>query len=109
MGAERAYLFTMADEPNPNAGLFTSCGVLFGEAQGYAPKPSYTALAQIVSSLKGLRLSKDESTATARILRFDGGGNTAYVAWSPTSVGASFQAVVGGKARTISEAVQVFR
>lgn len=64
MGAARTYLFTMADEPNPDAGLFTSCGVLYGEAKGYAPKPAFAAVAALSASMRGLTFKKDESSAT---------------------------------------------
>lgn len=37
-GVERAYIFTLADEPNPNAGTFTSSGLLKGESSGYQEK-----------------------------------------------------------------------
>lgn len=43
-GVERAYVFTLADEPNPNSGTFTSSGVLFGESSGYGEKAAFSAL-----------------------------------------------------------------
>lgn len=107
MGAERTYLFTMADEPNPDGGLFTSCGVLYGESRGYAPKPAYQAVTALTASLRGLTFAKDESTAQARIMRFEGNGKTVWSWWSPTAENKTFQAAVGGKTRTVTEAVQI--
>lgn len=47
-GVERVYVFTLADEPNPFAGTFTSSGLLRGESDGYKEKPAM----QAVSGLK---------------------------------------------------------
>ena len=52
LGVERCYIFTIADEPNPNAGTFTSSGLLKGEPFGYAEKPSMKAIADLCASLK---------------------------------------------------------
>lgn len=46
-GVQRAYVFTLADEPNPNAGTFTSSGVLFGESAGYQEKIAMKELAKM--------------------------------------------------------------
>lgn len=108
MGAARVYLFTMADEPNPNAGLYTSSGVLFGEAQGYKDKPAFAAVTGLITQLNGMRFTKDESTPQARIMRFEGGNKFLYVAWSPTSEGKSFETNVGGLNLKLTESPQVF-
>ena len=52
IGFERVYLFTMADEPNPNAGTFTSSGLLYGESTGYKEKPAMKAVADLCQQFK---------------------------------------------------------
>jgi hypothetical protein len=52
LGVERCYIFTLADEPNPNAGTFNSCGLLRGENFGYAEKPAMAAIADLCEALK---------------------------------------------------------
>lgn len=52
LGVERCYIFTLADEPNPNAGTFTSSGLLYGEATGYKEKPAMRAIADLCAALK---------------------------------------------------------
>ena len=52
IGFERVYLFAMADEPNPNAGTFTSSGLLYGESTGYKEKPAMKAAADLCQQFK---------------------------------------------------------
>ncbi len=109
MGASRVYLFTMADEPNSDAGLFTSCGVLYGESRQYAPKPAYVTLTALISNLKGLRYVGDESTPQARVMKFSGAENTSWVYWSPTADGKTTSLGIQGKSLTATETPQVYR
>jgi len=46
-GVEAVFLFTAADEPSAaNGGLYTSCGILKGQAQGYARKAAFGPVAK---------------------------------------------------------------
>ena len=47
LGVKRCYIFTLADEPNPNAGTFTSSGLLKGESTGYAEKVGMGVIARL--------------------------------------------------------------
>lgn len=105
-GATRSYLFTIADEPNPNSGTFTSSGFLRGEPQGYAPKLSYLTVSYQCEMMKGAQYEKDLSTPEMRVLRFARDNWKVYAYWLPTSVGAEFQGMVAGHTVTATEAVQ---
>lgn len=113
LGVDKMAVFNGNDEPGAiNGGLYTNSGILYGEGEAgkiFTPKPTFTALAALSQSLKGLTLAGDESTPTTRILRFGGPENTSYAFWSPTSDGRTFQATVGGKAVQVTEAVQIHR
>jgi hypothetical protein len=51
-GVSAVFLFTAADEPSAaNGGLYTSCGILKGQAQGYARKPAFSPVAKLSESL----------------------------------------------------------
>lgn len=106
LGADRVYIFTLADEPNPNAGLFTSSGLLKGENTGYVPKEGFASFAGLGKVLKGWSLASDQSTQSTRILKFKQGTRTLYAFWSPTNTALSFPANIGGVSVTVNESVQ---
>ena len=56
IGVERCYIFTLADEPNPNGGTFTSSGLLKGESRGYVEKPAMSAISDLCAALKAKKL-----------------------------------------------------
>lgn len=105
-GVERAYLFNMADEPNPNTGTFSSSGLLYGEPAGYAPKPSFAAMAGLCDLLKGAKYIGDRSTPTVRIMEFAKGGKIIFAYWSPTADSRVIQGAVAGKSVSITEMPQ---
>lgn len=105
LGVQRTYLFTIADEPNPS-GTFTSSGVLFGEPRGYAPKPSFNAMASLCSTLKGTTKVTDRSTQTIRIVEFETPKGRVYYYWTPTAEGKSFGGTVNGRVVTVTETPQ---
>ena len=109
LGADRVYLFTIADEPNPNAGLFTSSGLLKGESTGYIPKEAFTVFSGLGKILKGWSFVADQSTQAARILKFKQGAKTLYAFWSPTNSGVSFPTTIGGTSVTVNEFVQTIQ
>lgn len=106
LGATRTYVYTMADEPNPDAGLFTSSGLLKGESTGYIEKPSFGSVVNLVNSIKGYRYVADLSTIKTRVLKFSKGSTTLLVYWSPTSNGNSYPDNVVGKPVTVTETPQ---
>lgn len=105
-GVTRTYLFTIADEPNTAAGTFASSGLLKGEAKGYEEKPSFGVVVGLSESLKGFRYVADQSTTKTRIMKFSNGSKTLFYYWSPTSTGAKYNDVVGGKTVSVTEFVQ---
>ncbi len=52
-GVERCYAFMAADEPGNNGGLWQTCGILRNKESGYAEKPSYQMVKQMVEQFKG--------------------------------------------------------
>lgn len=52
LGVKRCYIFTLADEPNQNAGTFTSSGLLKGESTGYAEKIGMGIIARLCEDFK---------------------------------------------------------
>lgn len=107
LGAVRAYVFTIADEPNPSAGLFQSCGLLKSESMAYAPKLAFTEFVRLNSELAGFKYIADESTAKMRVLKWrhpDGRIKFAY--WSPTSTNATFVNTLAGSTVTVTEMVK---
>lgn len=53
LGVARCYVFSMADEPNPNGGTFNSSGLLYGESTGYKEKPAMGKVALMCETFKG--------------------------------------------------------
>lgn len=107
LGVQRTYLYTIADEANPNAGTFASSGVLSGEGRGYAPKPSFDAMASLCVNLKGCTAVRDKSTPDVRIVEFDTPRGTVVYFWTPTASGKALQSVVNGKVVNVTETPQV--
>lgn len=103
LGVQRTYLFTIADEPNPNAGTFTSSGVLYGEPRGYAEKPSFGAMRDLCANLKGATAVRDKSTPDFRVVEFDTPAGVVVYYWLPTASGNSLQATIGGRVVTVTE------
>ena len=106
LGVERAYLFNMADEPNPNSGTFSSSGILYGEPAGYAPKPSFAAMAGLCELLKGAKYIGDRSTPTIRIMEFAKSGKIIFAYWLPTADSRVIQGAVAGKNVSVTETPQ---
>lgn len=113
VGVGRAMLFNANDEAGAlNGGLYVNSGILYGEGEPgkiFAPKPAYATLVAAVAELKGLRFIKEESTPTARIMRFEGGGKTVWAYWKPTADGTVADVVVAGTALQAKESVQFKR
>lgn len=109
LGAGRAVVFNANDEAGAlNGGLYANSGLLYGEGEPgkiFAPKPVYHALAGVLQELKGFRYAKDESTATARVLRFEGQTKTKWAFWSPTQDGRTGQVQVDVFTVPLTEAV----
>lgn len=107
LGASRAYVFTIADEPNASAGLFQSCGLLRGESSGYVAKHSFTDFVALNKELAGYKYASDESTSTVRIMKFKGSkGKTKYVYWLPSSEGKTSQSTIKNVAISATENVK---
>lgn len=110
MGVDGMAVFNGNDEPGAiNGGLYTNSGILYGEGEqgkAFTAKPAYAAVTSLAASLRGLTFTKDESTAQARIMRFEGGGKTVWAYWSQTSDGRTLQATVAGKPVTVTESPQ---
>ena len=107
LGVARCMVFNGNDEVGAkNGGLYVSSGLLYGEGEAgnvFGPKPAYTSLVGAAGSLSGTTYSKDESTATERILRFDGPTKTVWAYWSPTASGRETMADIGGKYVSVTE------
>lgn len=112
VGVDKMSVFNGNDEAGAiNGGLYTNSGLLYGEGeQGkvFQPKPAYTAVTALVSALRGLTFTKDESTAQARIMRFEGAGKMTFVYWSPTASGADVSILVNGMNFTATEQPKYF-
>lgn len=119
-GVERCYFFTLADEHNPN-GLFSSCGVLYGEPTGYAEKPAFEAMANLSATLSGAELVSDQSVQPeasmwnlwqggdpVRVVEFRRDQQSIYYYWSPTASGKTFSATVAGRQVQVTETAQTF-
>jgi hypothetical protein len=112
LGVARVMVFNGNDEAGAvNGGLYVNSGILYGEGEAgkiFAPKPAFTALVAAVEHLKGLAYKKDESTAQARIMRFEGGGKTKWAYWLPTAEGKVAEITIAGKALQAMESVQFY-
>jgi hypothetical protein len=109
-GAERAYVFTMADEPNPYCGLYCSSGLLRNEASGFAPKTGFYSYAELCKETRGCRYVADESSAEVRAMRFKAqDGTSVFAYWSPTASGKKFDAKVAGENVTVTESVKYIK
>lgn len=107
MGAVRSYVFTLADEPNINGGLFQSCGLLRGESLGYAEKQSFGKFVDLGKQLNGWSYLADQSTTTVRVMKFrhpDGRVRFAY--WSPTASNTTAPVTIERMNVTATETVQ---
>lgn len=109
-GAARAYVFTMADEPNPTGGLYQSSGLLKNEASGFVPKPGFNSFVTLCNETRGAKYVADESTADVRVMRFKlPNGRNVRAYWSPTATGKTFGAIVAGRNVTVTESVQYIK
>lgn len=108
LGAERTYLYNLADEYNPNGGTFTSSGLLYGEPRGYADKPSMEAMANLCENLKGARYFPSVSTSDqVRQMEFRRNGLRIIYFWSPTAQGKTLNyPVANGPLITVTETPQ---
>lgn len=107
LGASRSYVFTLADEPNPSAGLFQSCGLLLPEFMAYGTKPSFNEYVRLNTELAGFRYIGDESTPTVRVLKFKHqNGTTKFAYWLPTSNKSTVGISISNTQTTATETVQ---
>lgn len=109
-GAARAYVFTIADEPNPTAGLYQSSGLLKNEASGFVPKPGFNSFVTLCNETRGAKYVADESTADVRVIRFKlPNGRNVRAYWSPTATGKKFGAIIAGQNVNVTESVQYMK
>lgn len=109
LGCDKTFMFNACDEPGfASGGLYQSCGLLGSQAAGYAPKPSYSAVAGLIAALDGYTFTADRSTPTIRVMEFVKGRNNRYLYWSPTAGNIRAQAVIAGRTVTAVETVQYF-
>lgn len=107
LGASRSYLFTLADEPNPSAGLFQSCGLLRPESMAYVAKPAFNEFVRLNTELAGFKYIGDESTPTVRVLKFKHqNGTIKFAYWSPTANKSTVQIKISGVQNLATETVQ---
>lgn len=106
-GASRSYVFTMADEPNINGGLFQSCGLLRGESSGYVEKESFRKFVELSNELNGWSFIADQSTTTARVMKFQHpDGRIKYAYWSPSLFLITASVKIDGQTLTATENVK---
>ncbi|MGV3617281.1 MAG: hypothetical protein ACO1SV_18290 [Fimbriimonas sp.] len=83
---DRAPMFMLRDVDSKGTGVFATCGIV-REKGDWKPKPSWHHLVALRRHLKGMRFGAEvpSGRSDVRVYRFDGGRESVYAVWCPTS------------------------